>query len=114
MAVEPLDLSKLRVLPLAAARQPDARRRDPGRSGGGPAGLPRGRGRCGGRCGRGDPRGEGTGRRGHPDLRRHLLRNGAARILERMMAGGWLTHLATNGAGTIHDWEYAWLGASTE
>jgi hypothetical protein len=44
----------------------------------------------------------------------HLLRNGAAKILERMMAAGWLTHLATNGAGTIHDWEYAWLGASTE
>jgi len=44
----------------------------------------------------------------------HLLRNGAARILERMMAADWLTHLATNGAGTIHDWEYAWLGASTE
>ena len=44
----------------------------------------------------------------------HLLRNGAARTLERMMAAGWLTHLATNGAGTIHDWEYAWFGASTE
>lgn len=44
----------------------------------------------------------------------HLLRNGAARILERMMGDGWLTHLATNGAGTIHDWEYAWYGASTE
>ena len=44
----------------------------------------------------------------------HLLRNGAARILERMMARQWLTHLATNGAGTIHDWEYAWFGASTE
>lgn len=44
----------------------------------------------------------------------HLLRNGAALILERMMARGWLTHLATNGAGTIHDWEYAWFGASTE
>lgn len=44
----------------------------------------------------------------------HLLRNGAALILERMMSGGWLTHLATNGAGTIHDWEYAWYGASTE
>ncbi len=44
----------------------------------------------------------------------HLLRNGAARILERMMAKDWLTHLATNGAGTIHDWEYAWFGASTE
>ena len=26
----------------------------------------------------------------------HLLRNGAARMLERMMAGGWLTHLATS------------------
>jgi hypothetical protein len=44
----------------------------------------------------------------------HLLRNGAARILTRLMEGGWVTHLATNGAGTIHDWEYAWLGRSTE
>ena len=44
----------------------------------------------------------------------HLLRNGAALILDRMMENGWLTHLATNGAGTIHDWEYAWFGASTE
>lgn len=44
----------------------------------------------------------------------HLLRNGAALILDRMMANGWITHLATNGAGTIHDWEYAWLGRSTE
>lgn len=44
----------------------------------------------------------------------HLLRNGAALLLERLMAGGWVTHLATNGAGTIHDWEYAWLGRSTE
>ncbi len=44
----------------------------------------------------------------------HLLRNGAALILERMMGRRWLTHLATNGAGSIHDWEYAWLGRSTE
>lgn len=44
----------------------------------------------------------------------HLLRNGAALVLEQMMARGWLTHLATNGAGTIHDWEYSWLGRSTE
>ena len=44
----------------------------------------------------------------------HLLRNGAARIVDALMAQGWLTHLATNGAGTIHDWEYAWLGRSTE
>src|SRR6185503_6237364 len=44
----------------------------------------------------------------------HLLRNGGALILEKMMANGWITHLATNGAGSIHDWEYAWLGRSTE
>jgi hypothetical protein len=44
----------------------------------------------------------------------HLLRNGAALLLDEMMANGWITHLATNGAGTIHDWEYAWLGRSTE
>lgn len=44
----------------------------------------------------------------------HLLRNGAVQILSKLMEHGWLTHLATNGAGTIHDWEYAWYGASTE
>ncbi len=44
----------------------------------------------------------------------HLLRNGAVHVIGRMLAKGWLTHLATNGAGTIHDWEYAWFGASTE
>lgn len=44
----------------------------------------------------------------------HLLRNGAAKILDRMMEKGWISHLATNGAGTIHDWEYSFLGRSTE
>src|SRR5258708_26962391 len=44
----------------------------------------------------------------------HPLRNVSARIIDRLLAGGWITHLATNGAGTIHDWEYAWFGASTE
>jgi hypothetical protein len=44
----------------------------------------------------------------------HLIRNGAGLILEQMMARDWLTHLATNGAGTIHDWEYAATGKSTE
>jgi hypothetical protein len=44
----------------------------------------------------------------------HLLRNGAALILDQMMERKWLTHLATNGAGTIHDFEYAFLGRSTE
>ena len=44
----------------------------------------------------------------------HLLRNGAALILTEMMQRGWITHLATNGAGSIHDWEFAWLGRSCE
>lgn len=44
----------------------------------------------------------------------HLLRNGATPIIDRMMEGNWVTHLATNGAGTIHDWEFAWQGRSTE
>lgn len=44
----------------------------------------------------------------------HLVRNGAALILDRLIEHGWITHLATNGAGTIHDWEFAWLGRSTE
>jgi hypothetical protein len=44
----------------------------------------------------------------------HLLRNGAARLLDRLLEQGWLTHMATNGAGSIHDWEYACMGASTE
>lgn len=44
----------------------------------------------------------------------HLLRNGTVLMLERLLQRGFITHLATNGAGTIHDWEYAWLGRSTE
>jgi hypothetical protein len=44
----------------------------------------------------------------------HLLRNGASLILEQMMSRGWITHLATNGAGTIHDWEFSWHGRSSE
>jgi hypothetical protein len=44
----------------------------------------------------------------------HLLRNGAAPIITALMEGGWITHVATNGAGSIHDWEFAWLGRSCE
>ena len=44
----------------------------------------------------------------------HLIKNGAAAILTRLMEGGWITHLATNGAGVIHDWEFAYAGVSTE
>ena len=44
----------------------------------------------------------------------HLLRNGAALLIDDLLKNKVITHLATNGAGTIHDWEYAWFGASTE
>jgi hypothetical protein len=37
-----------------------------------------------------------------------------ARHLIDMMQRGDLTHLAMNGAGPIHDWEFALIGASTE
>ncbi|MBL67768.1 MAG: hypothetical protein CMO66_04090 [Verrucomicrobiales bacterium] len=44
----------------------------------------------------------------------HLIKNGAHKLLDALMAGGWITHLATNGAGVIHDWEWAHHGRSTE
>ena len=44
----------------------------------------------------------------------HLIKNGAAEILIRLIEHGWVTHLATNGAGAIHDWEFAFAGVSTE
>lgn len=44
----------------------------------------------------------------------HLIKNGALRIVNRLLEGGWLTHLATNGAGTIHDWELSFLGRTEE
>ncbi len=44
----------------------------------------------------------------------HLIKNGGQLLLIRFMDGGWFTHLATNGAGTIHDWEFSFLGRSTE
>ena len=44
----------------------------------------------------------------------HTIKNGLAPALIKLMEGGWLTHLATNGAGVIHDWEFAYQGASGE
>lgn len=44
----------------------------------------------------------------------HLIKNGGQLLLVRFLDHGWVTHLATNGAGTIHDWEFSWLGRSTE
>ena len=44
----------------------------------------------------------------------HVIKNGAMGIVNRLMEGGWVTHLATNGAGTIHDWELAFLERTEE
>ena len=44
----------------------------------------------------------------------HLLRNGAGLVLGKMIENGWVTHLATNGAGSIHDWEFSFLGQTSE
>jgi hypothetical protein len=44
----------------------------------------------------------------------HLIKNGGGPLLNWLIAEGWLTHLATQGAGIIHDWEFAFQGSSSE
>ncbi len=44
----------------------------------------------------------------------HLIKNGLGPVVARLLEEGWITHVATNGAGSIHDWEFAYLGVSTE
>ncbi len=44
----------------------------------------------------------------------HVLRAGVSRYLIEMMRRGFISHLAMNGAGPIHDWELALIGATTE
>ncbi len=44
----------------------------------------------------------------------HVLRAGVSRHLIDLMERGLVTHIAMNGAGPIHDWELALIGATTE
>lgn len=44
----------------------------------------------------------------------HTIKNGLSPVLIKLMRDGWITLLATNGAGIIHDWEFAFQGASSE
>ena len=44
----------------------------------------------------------------------HAIKNGLGALLGEMLEKGWFTHLASNGAAVIHDWEFAWLGKSSE
>src|SRR6266851_5126806 len=44
----------------------------------------------------------------------HVIRAGVSRYLIDLMERGLLSHVAMNGAGPIHDWEFALIGATTE
>ncbi len=44
----------------------------------------------------------------------HAIKNGLAPVFIKLIEDGWVTHLATNGAGIIHDWEFAFQGHSSE
>lgn len=44
----------------------------------------------------------------------HAIKNGLTPEFIALIETGWITHLATNGAGIIHDWEFAFQGRSSE
>ncbi|MDR3108421.1 MAG: hypothetical protein LBU65_01860 [Planctomycetaceae bacterium] len=44
----------------------------------------------------------------------HVIRNGNGPTMIRLMKEGYVTHFAINGAGCIHDFELAMIGATTE
>ena len=44
----------------------------------------------------------------------HLIKNGLSLVLREMIENNYITHLATNGAGSIHDWEFAYRGKTEE
>lgn len=44
----------------------------------------------------------------------HSIKNGLGPILTELIRKGMVTHLATNGAGIIHDWEFAFQGYTGE
>ena len=44
----------------------------------------------------------------------HTIKNGLGELLAVLVEDGWISHLATNGAGVIHDWEFSYQGSSSE
>jgi hypothetical protein len=44
----------------------------------------------------------------------HMFRNGLSPFIIKLLELGYLQHLVTNGAGSIHDWELSFLGETTE
>ncbi|HXG46118.1 MAG TPA: hypothetical protein VNO52_00710 [Methylomirabilota bacterium] len=111
----PLDLRRLKVYPLASRRSMAAIEDILVRPEAAPPPLPsdvvrEGVGRCARQMRAARARGAGVlflyGA--------HLVKNGAGALVERLLERGWITHLATNGAGAIHDWEFAFQNWSTE
>ena len=44
----------------------------------------------------------------------HSIKNGLGRLIGALLEEGYFTHVCTNGAGIIHDWEFSYLGFSSE
>lgn len=44
----------------------------------------------------------------------HLIKNGGGTLVNALIESGYVTHVATQGAGIIHDWEFAFQGCSSE
>jgi len=44
----------------------------------------------------------------------HVIKNGLSRYLIALLKNGFITHIASNGAGSIHDFELCWLGGTAE
>lgn len=44
----------------------------------------------------------------------HVIRMGCSRYMIKLMSEGFVTHFATNGAGAIHDFEFALIGQTCE
>jgi hypothetical protein len=44
----------------------------------------------------------------------HVIKSGASRFVIDLIERGFITHIAMNGAGSIHDYELARIGATTE
>jgi hypothetical protein len=44
----------------------------------------------------------------------HLVKNGLSRVVIEMIKRGYVSHILVNGAVAIHDWEFAYLGKTTE
>lgn len=44
----------------------------------------------------------------------HLVKNGLSKIMIELMKEGYVTHIVANGAVSIHDWEFAYQGKTSE